>query len=1130
MSYLGLNPDSPLLNASTQFFSGNGAVTQYTLQRAVASASDLDVIVGNVAQVPFIDYVAGNTAIIFTVAPGVGTDNVAVTYRAGALNSLDLSASVFQAGTVGAPSVYSLASNNSGIYWASANTMGIVVTGANRALFNANVTSVNSVTGAIVTPGGIGVGGNIHIGNQATVNGGIESTSISTGTLRVSGGTGITGNLNVGGDITCVGDFTVNGTFTTTGTESLEVTDPFIFLANANPGDNFDTGVISQFFDGTANRYTGYFRDITDNQYKFFGNLLTKPGTTVDVTDPSYVAANLVVGNLSAVGNVSGTYILGNGSLLSGITTSVDTIFSGNTRVIIPSINGNIVNNVNGVTIANVWSGGFSVVGAINSSNTMVATGNITAGNVDTAGQITATGNITSAGNVSGGNILTGGRVVATGNVVGGNILGGASGIVSTGGNVTGGNLRTAGTVSASGDIYGNNINSTSAVNAGTVVAATTDITAGGTISAVGDISTSSALNATANITGGNLLATGLSLSGNIISNIRGSLNAVIVGNVTGGNILTGGQVSATANVTGGNLITGALAQAATLSVTGGATFSTTTAEIGIGNSMTSGVISIGGPSQTGVIAFGQSTASQTANIATGATGSGNTKTLNLGTNGAANSQTNINIGTNLGNAVVQYTANTTVAIANTGGSALSVAGNVAGGNLRTTGLVTATGNVTGGNVITGGDVSAAGLVSATGNATAANFNTAGLVSAGGTVTAVGNIVGANFNTGGLVSATGNITSAGNVAAGNVITRQLTSNVSTGTAPLVVSSTTVVTNLNADLLDGFNTNTANSASTVVVREAAGNVVGNVYTGLGVSVTGNITGGNVLGGANVNATTHTGATVSVTGNIDAGNLRTGGLVSATGNVIGGNIIQGGVRVIRWTTQASTPPTTPVAGDYWYNSATDKLYQYWNDGTNQQWVDQSDPTTLSTLSVSGNATVSGTLTATNLTVSSGIWNVAGITNSGANGAGNIGNSTVTFNTVFAKATTAQYADLAENYLADAVYQPGTVVVFGGKEEITVSAVSHDTRVAGVVSTQPAYLMNSHQHNGTAVALLGRVPCRVRGPVNKGDRLVNVESGIAGRYDETLAQAGCVIGKSLQDIDTDRVDLIEIVVGKT
>jgi hypothetical protein len=109
---------------------------------------------------------------------------------------------------------------------------------------------------------------------------------------------------------------------------------------------------------------------------------------------------------------------------------------------------------------------------------------------------------------------------------------------------------------------------------------------------------------------------------------------------------------------------------------------------------------------------------------------------------------------------------------------------------------------------------------------------------------------------------------------------------------------------------------------------------------------------------------------------------------------------------------------------------------------------------------------------------------ILNAGANGVGNIGSSTTTFNTVFAKATTAQYADLAEKYIADAEYKPGTVLVFGGSGEVTISDVSHDTRVAGVVSTEPCHLMNAGQtgQHVVALALTGKVPCWVQGPVDR------------------------------------------------
>jgi len=156
---------------------------------------------------------------------------------------------------------------------------------------------------------------------------------------------------------------------------------------------------------------------------------------------------------------------------------------------------------------------------------------------------------------------------------------------------------------------------------------------------------------------------------------------------------------------------------------------------------------------------------------------------------------------------------------------------------------------------------------------------------------------------------------------------------------------------------------------------------------------------------------------------------------------------------------------------------------------------------------------------------------ILNAGANGVGNIGTSTTTFNTVFAKATTAQYADLAEKYIADAEYAPGTVLVFGGTGEVTVSDISHDTRVAGIVSTNPCHLMNAGQtgQHVVSVALTGRVPCWVQGPVDKGDRLVNVTSGVAGRLESDKAQLGCIIGKSLEAISDDQQQLIEVAVGR-
>jgi hypothetical protein len=173
--------------------------------------------------------------------------------------------------------------------------------------------------------------------------------------------------------------------------------------------------------------------------------------------------------------------------------------------------------------------------------------------------------------------------------------------------------------------------------------------------------------------------------------------------------------------------------------------------------------------------------------------------------------------------------------------------------------------------------------------------------------------------------------------------------------------------------------------------------------------------------------------------------------------------------------------------------------------------------------GNVTVPG-----NITVNSDNNTVA-IINGGTNGVGNIGASGATFNTVFAKATTAQYADLAEVYTSDQQYPAGTVVIFGGEAEVTQSCNSHDTRIAGVVSTDPAYLMNSTE-TGVPVALQGRVPCRVLGPVSQGDRVVSSHiPGVAQALDPQQYQPGCIIGKSLQAIDSTDISTIEVVVGR-
>jgi hypothetical protein len=152
---------------------------------------------------------------------------------------------------------------------------------------------------------------------------------------------------------------------------------------------------------------------------------------------------------------------------------------------------------------------------------------------------------------------------------------------------------------------------------------------------------------------------------------------------------------------------------------------------------------------------------------------------------------------------------------------------------------------------------------------------------------------------------------------------------------------------------------------------------------------------------------------------------------------------------------------------------------------------------------------------------------IVNGGANATGNIGSSSTYFNTVFATATTALYADLAENYISDADYAPGTVVVFGGEKEITVTTALADERVAGVVSTNPAYLMNSGEP-GLPVALRGKVPVKVIGPVTKGDSLVtSTTAGIAVSVGRSREYAQAVFAKALETNITDNEKVILAVI---
>ena len=367
-----------------------------------------------------------------------------------------------------------------------------------------------------------------------------------------------------------------------------------------------------------------------------------------------------------------------------------------------------------------------------------------------------------------------------------------------------------------------------------------------------------------------------------------------------------------------------------------------------------------------------------------------------------------------------------------------------------TTGI-SATGNIYGNNIIV------------TNSLTAGSFAPALLSS-------TGNVTGGNLLTGGIVSATGNITGSYILGNGSQLTGVDATQIINGTsnARVVSSGGNIAVGI------GGTANVAVFATT-----------GAFVTGV-TSVSGNITGGNLL----------TAGLISVTGNIQGGNLRTAGLISATGAITGAAI----------TGSSLTVTTGNITGGNLILSGA---------------IVDSAQLDIQTSAANANIVLTPNGTG-NVNITSNIMPTS------ANASANIGGATAYFNTVFGKATTAQYADLAELYSADAKYEPGTVLDFGGTNEVTISSVASSTRVAGVVSTNPAHLMNSvlESEHKVAVALTGRVPTSVTGTIRKGDMMVTAGNGYAQA--SAAPAMGTVIGKALENFDGVS-GVIEVVVGR-
>jgi len=629
------------------------------------------------------------------------------------------------------------------------------------------------------------------------------------------------------------------------------------------------------------------------------------------------------------------------------------------------------------VTAGTVTTAAQPAITSVGTLTSVAVTGNVSAAGNITGGNITTTGLVSATGNIRGGNITTPGLVVATGNIYAQGNLGTAgllfvTGNIGTSNTISGFNIIASGTVTGAylvGDgsqitnLPASNYNNTNVAtflaNLGSNVVNTTGNIVGanilgsnlrttGLISATGDI-TGGNVNAGASIvatshTGATFSATGNVTSGNI--NTGGIVTAT--GNVTGGNLRTVGQVTATGNITGsffvgnGSLLTGLPATYSNSNVQAYLpTYSGNVSNItAVGNiTVVNGIFSGNGSGLTGVVAAGNvGSASQLAN---------GTSSFNIPT------ADGIVVGNIGGVTNVYQFASTGLSVA----GIVSATGNITGGNLSGTSIagtlttaaqaaITSVGTLT--NISTSGnanvtsDVNSA-RVSATGNITGGNLITGGVISAGGAITApqAGSIIPFYFaNTAVFPSAA---TYHGALAHSHADGKMYFAHASNWVELVDVSSTQTLTNKTVSGVSATMTANVSGGNIVTAGQvsATGNITGNFFVGNGSLLTGIAAGG--YGNANVaaNLAAFGSNPILTTGNVTAGNF--------IGNVVGGGagtptissatnldlsavsavrVIGGGTFRLPGLTTAQIANTIAANGDMIYNSSVNKFQGYEN----------------------------------------------------------------------------------------------------------------------------------------------------------------------------------------------------------
>ena len=554
-------------------------------------------------------------------------------------------------------------------------------------------------------------------------------------------------------------------------------------------------------------------------------------------------------------------------------------------------------------------------------------------------------------------------------------------------------------------------------------------------------------------------------VNGNTTANYAHASNANISVSLATG-LLTASLLTANGNVTGGNLST-----AGTLGVTGNAT---------VGNVNTAGIVTASrliSNIATGTAPLTVTSTTQVANLYVALAGSITTA-----------AQGNItSVGLLTGLTVGNLTSNTIF-----GNGTITATGNANVGNLGSSGLIVATGNITGGNLVTGG------ALAVTGNANTGNLGTTTLIATTGNITTinaatvnVSTVINVTATTESTSTTTGSIKTAGGIGAvGNAV-------IGNG---LYVGNGAAATTFVNPVIIGKKAGSTYVQAAIVNTSDTGSADWTAYGDTGTDANAWVDMGFTGSNFSDPAYTITGKNdgyVFVQG--DGANVNSGSLVFATGNL------------------GSTKDIVFATGGF--GSSNEKMR--FLHATSQFYI---EPTTASTTTTTGALRVAGGVgVAGNVTVGGNVTTTTITTGANTTAGAITGNWTLTTGSKLQ----ATYADLAEYYSSDAEYEAGTVLEFGGEAEVTV-AEDGTNRVAGIVSTDPAYVMNAACAGKyiVALALQGRVPCKVRGTIKKGDMLVSGGDGFA--RPSTSPTMGSVIGKALANFSGGE-GVIEVAVGR-